>query len=105
MIIKYKCILVKRINSASLPVLSKKRSINMLTLSNLAALLASFVLAVNASPGAQPSPDVGTIFAVYPGWDMDNGSILTTLGCTELACMQSCSASEFLRPLIQTFCD
>ncbi|KAF8145683.1 hypothetical protein K438DRAFT_1781688 [Mycena galopus ATCC 62051] len=65
----------------------------MLALSNLAALLVSFSLAITATPGAQPTPDVGAVFAVYPGWDMDDGSIGTILGGTELACMQSCSTS------------
>ncbi|KAJ7868537.1 hypothetical protein B0H14DRAFT_3861460 [Mycena olivaceomarginata] len=66
----------------------------MLTLSTLVTLFASVSLAVNAAPGAQPAPDIGAVFAVYPGWDMDNGNGGTTmLGGTELACLQACSAS------------
>ncbi|KAJ7876983.1 hypothetical protein B0H13DRAFT_2347407 [Mycena leptocephala] len=56
----------------------------MLTLSNLAALLVSFTLA--------PAPTVGTVFAIYPGWDMDNGRTTATSDGSELACMQLCSA-------------
>jgi hypothetical protein len=66
----------------------------MLTLSNLAVLLGAFVLAVNAVPVVQPGPDVGNVFAVYPGWDMDNGGTLVAAS-TEQACMRSCSASGF----------
>jgi hypothetical protein len=66
----------------------------MLTLSPFATLFASFALAANASPSAQPATDVGGVFAVYPGWDMDN-SAATTFGGTELACLQACSASTF----------
>ncbi|KAJ7909227.1 hypothetical protein B0H13DRAFT_1877853 [Mycena leptocephala] len=64
----------------------------MLTLSNLAILLVCSVLAANAAPGVQPAPNVGTVFAVYPGWDMDNGGSSTS-GGTEMACQKSCSAS------------
>ncbi|KAJ7366104.1 hypothetical protein DFH08DRAFT_1071727 [Mycena albidolilacea] len=64
----------------------------MLTLSTFATLFVSFTLAANASPSAQLAPDVGGVFAVYPGWDMDNGGA-TTFGGTELACLQACSAS------------
>lgn len=68
----------------------------MLPLFNLAAVLASFILAVNASP-VQLAPDVGNIFAVYPGWDMTNlnGGINPILGLSEQGCMQACSASTF----------
>jgi len=65
----------------------------MLNLSNLAALLVAFSLTVNAATDVQTTPDVGGVFAIYPGWDMDNGSAGTILGGTELACMQSCNAS------------
>ncbi|KAJ7816792.1 hypothetical protein B0H13DRAFT_1923371 [Mycena leptocephala] len=66
----------------------------MLTLSNLATLLVSFTLAVNAVPVVhdQLAPAVGTVFAVYPGWDMDNGRTTATSDGSELACMQLCSA-------------
>jgi hypothetical protein len=60
-------------------------NINMLALSTVFALLASFSLAVNAAPGVQPSPDLGSVFSVYPGWDMNNGrttSILVGLKST-----------------------
>ncbi|KAJ6526812.1 hypothetical protein B0H19DRAFT_1275647 [Mycena capillaripes] len=66
----------------------------MLTLSNLAVFFASFVLAGHAMPSVQPAPDAGTVFAVYPGWDMDNGSYMIIHNGTELACMQSCRDSE-----------
>jgi hypothetical protein len=42
-------------------------NISMLALSTVFALLASFSLAVNAAPGVQPSPDLGSVFSVYPG--------------------------------------
>jgi hypothetical protein len=46
----------------------------MLALSTLAILLVSFILAANAVPvNNQPARAIGTVFAVYPGWDMDNG--------------------------------
>ncbi|KAJ7243513.1 hypothetical protein C8J57DRAFT_1477157 [Mycena rebaudengoi] len=65
----------------------------MLTLSSLAALLVSFTLAVSAVPvNHQPSPAIGTVFAIYPGWDMDNGRTTATSDGSELACMQLCSA-------------
>ncbi|KAJ7836721.1 hypothetical protein B0H13DRAFT_1912924 [Mycena leptocephala] len=63
----------------------------MLTHSKLIALLSYLTLAVSAAPGVQPTPDAGTIFSVYPGWDMVNPGPTTTFGLTELACMQSCS--------------
>ncbi|KAJ7909231.1 hypothetical protein B0H13DRAFT_1877856 [Mycena leptocephala] len=62
----------------------------MLTLSNLATLLVCSVLAANAAPGVQPAPNL--VFAVYPGWDMDNGGNSTS-GGTEMACQKSCSTS------------
>ncbi|KAJ7908064.1 hypothetical protein B0H13DRAFT_1878974 [Mycena leptocephala] len=65
----------------------------MLTLSNFAALLVSFTLAVSAVPvNDQPAPAIGTVFAIYPGWDMDNGQTTATSDGSELACMQLCSA-------------
>ncbi|KAJ7250112.1 hypothetical protein B0H12DRAFT_1234425 [Mycena haematopus] len=65
----------------------------MLALSNLATLLVSFALATDASRNAKPTPDLGSSFAVYPGWDMDNGSSSTISNVTEQACMQACGAS------------
>ncbi|KAJ7909233.1 hypothetical protein B0H13DRAFT_1877858 [Mycena leptocephala] len=41
------------------------------------------ILAANAAPGVQPAPNVGTVFAVYPRWDMDNGGNSTS-GGTEI---------------------
>ncbi|KAJ7769777.1 hypothetical protein B0H14DRAFT_2967300, partial [Mycena olivaceomarginata] len=63
----------------------------MLTL--LATLLASLSIAATAkaAPGAH---DVGTVFSVYPGWDMDNGGSGTIFNVTERACVQSCGASS-----------
>ncbi|KAJ7908639.1 hypothetical protein B0H13DRAFT_1878423 [Mycena leptocephala] len=63
----------------------------MLIHSKLIALLSYLTHAVSAAPGVQPTPDAGTIFSVYPGWDMVNPGPTTTFGLTELACMQSCS--------------
>ncbi|KAJ7223476.1 hypothetical protein GGX14DRAFT_558051 [Mycena pura] len=62
-------------------------------LSSLVAVLVSFSL--SAAVAAVPPPDdtVGNIFAVYPGWDMNNGAASTTHGGSELACLQACSAS------------
>jgi hypothetical protein len=67
----------------------------MLTLSNIAALLVSFSIGVSAVPVVQPAPALGTVFAVYPGWDMDNGEAIETSDGSELACMQLCSAGGF----------
>ncbi|KAJ7312632.1 hypothetical protein DFH08DRAFT_973411 [Mycena albidolilacea] len=64
----------------------------MLTLSNLAALLVSFSIGVSAVPVVHPAPALGTLFAVYPGWDMDNGQAIETSDGSELACMKLCSA-------------
>ncbi|KAJ7867932.1 hypothetical protein B0H14DRAFT_3441572 [Mycena olivaceomarginata] len=66
----------------------------MFTLSNLAFLVVSLSLAVNAAPLTQPSPDVGTVFTVYPGWDMNNGILTEIFGGTELACLQACSTDS-----------
>ncbi|KAJ7920313.1 hypothetical protein B0H13DRAFT_1867788 [Mycena leptocephala] len=67
----------------------------MLALSKLSILLSSLVvLAVNAAPVGPPTPDLGTVFAIYPGWDMDNGSAQTILGGSEVQCMQACSSSS-----------
>ncbi|KAK6981100.1 hypothetical protein R3P38DRAFT_3234581 [Favolaschia claudopus] len=41
----------------------------------------------------KPTPAAGTVFAVYPGWDMDNGSLQTIFNGTEKACLQSCTSS------------
>ncbi|KAJ7797024.1 hypothetical protein B0H14DRAFT_2619391 [Mycena olivaceomarginata] len=62
----------------------------MLTLYNLASLLASFFsVAVKAAPGL---PDVGTVFSIYPGWYMDNGGLTTIFGGTEQDCLKTCIA-------------
>ncbi|KAJ6558325.1 hypothetical protein B0H19DRAFT_1070848 [Mycena capillaripes] len=66
----------------------------MVALSNLAALLFSFALVANATPVVQPTPDAETVFAVYPGWDMDNGVVETILNDTEFACLRACSSSS-----------
>ncbi|KAF7350033.1 hypothetical protein MVEN_01305000 [Mycena venus] len=60
---------------------------------SLATLLFSVVVANAAAAGIQPVPDVGTVFSVYPGWDMDNGTLETIFNGTELACLQSCASS------------
>ncbi|KAJ7104755.1 hypothetical protein C8R44DRAFT_987912 [Mycena epipterygia] len=54
------------------------------------AVLACCVLtaAINIST---PKPDLGNIFAVYPGWSMTVGNANSFLGITELACQQACS--------------
>ncbi|KAJ6593175.1 hypothetical protein B0H19DRAFT_1245975 [Mycena capillaripes] len=54
------------------------------------AILACCALtaAINVST---PKPDLGNIFAVYPGWSMTVGNTNTFLGITELACQQVCS--------------
>ncbi|KAF8180547.1 hypothetical protein K438DRAFT_1938233 [Mycena galopus ATCC 62051] len=65
----------------------------MLPFISLAALV-SLVSTVSAAPGARPSPDLGTVFAVYPGWDMDNGTAETIFNGTESACLQSCAANS-----------
>ncbi|KAF7355885.1 hypothetical protein MVEN_00917200 [Mycena venus] len=72
--------------------LSRGRSIDMLTFCNLAILVTSLSLAVNATPLVQPTPDLGTVFAVYPGWSMDNGASNILVGDHELDCMIACSA-------------
>ncbi|KAJ6569222.1 hypothetical protein B0H19DRAFT_1134902 [Mycena capillaripes] len=65
----------------------------MLALSNFAALLLASVVAVNAVPGVGPTPDASIVFAVYPGWDMDSGDLMTLFGGTELDCMKSCAGT------------
>ncbi|KAJ7084238.1 hypothetical protein C8R44DRAFT_821975 [Mycena epipterygia] len=50
-------------------------------------------LGTDASAGVEPAPELGTVFAVYPGWDMNNGETTEILNGTELACLQSCSAT------------
>ncbi|KAJ6569220.1 hypothetical protein B0H19DRAFT_1373470 [Mycena capillaripes] len=62
----------------------------MLALSNFAALLLASVVAVNAAPGVGPTPDASIGFAVYPGWDLNNGAASILSGGTELDCMKSC---------------
>ncbi|KAJ7859816.1 hypothetical protein B0H14DRAFT_2576979 [Mycena olivaceomarginata] len=64
----------------------------MLALSTVFALLTSFSLVVDAAPGVQPSPDLGSVFSVYPGWDMDNGGTTSIFGGTEIDCRKACSA-------------
>ncbi|KAF7369532.1 hypothetical protein MVEN_00283100 [Mycena venus] len=64
----------------------------MRSLPVLAITLAAFAVNVAAS-GVRPAPQAGTVFAVYPGWDMDNGALSTIFNGTELACLQSCSSS------------
>ncbi|KAF8143724.1 hypothetical protein K438DRAFT_1853180 [Mycena galopus ATCC 62051] len=61
----------------------------MYSLSSLSILLASFVFMAKATP----VPEAGTIFAVYPGWDMDNGSLQTIFNGTESACLHSCAST------------
>jgi hypothetical protein len=73
----------------------------MRPLSFLAVLLLS--VPTNAASVVQPAPNAGTVFAVYPGWDMDNGALQTILNGTELACLQSCSSSGF-RPKLLVPC-
>ncbi|KAJ7881626.1 hypothetical protein B0H13DRAFT_2655684 [Mycena leptocephala] len=49
----------------------------------------------DAAAGVRPAPEIGTVFAVYPGWDMQSGPIMgSSAGVTELACMRSCSNSS-----------
>ncbi|KAJ6592883.1 hypothetical protein B0H19DRAFT_1365184 [Mycena capillaripes] len=70
-----------------------KNRITMRSLSRLAILAVFLVLTTSADVGVQPSPDAGTIFAVYPGWDMDNGALQTILNGTEISCLESCRSS------------
>ncbi|KAJ7465815.1 hypothetical protein B0H11DRAFT_2307817 [Mycena galericulata] len=64
-------------------------------LTSLATLLSLvFVANVNAAPGIKRAADAGTVFAVYPGWDMDNGTAANIVNGTESACLQSCAASS-----------
>lgn len=65
----------------------------MVTLTNVGTILIAFTFAANA-PVTQPSPDAGTVFVVYAGWDMNNGFTQATFGGTELACLEARSASE-----------
>jgi hypothetical protein len=68
----------------------------MFTLANLVPLLISFTLTVRAAPvGVGPTPDVGSVYAVYPGWDMDNGNNGQLNGGTEQGCLKACSTSGF----------
>ncbi|KAJ7673994.1 hypothetical protein DFH06DRAFT_752399 [Mycena polygramma] len=64
----------------------------MLGLSNLAALLVALTLTGNAA--ATPTADSDTVFAVYPGWDMDNGQTSPTIfNGTEADCAKSCATT------------
>ncbi|KAF8191983.1 hypothetical protein K438DRAFT_1762556 [Mycena galopus ATCC 62051] len=56
---------------------------------------ASFVLAVNAVP-VKPAPEIGNVFAVYPGWDMlsppeSNSPIANQ---SERQCLEACHTSS-----------
>ncbi|KAJ7037610.1 hypothetical protein C8F04DRAFT_1393531 [Mycena alexandri] len=57
----------------------------MLALSNLATLLVAYAVAVKAT---------GTVFAVYPGWDMANESLEATFDGTERDCLTSCQTNS-----------
>ncbi|KAJ6553355.1 hypothetical protein B0H19DRAFT_1377893 [Mycena capillaripes] len=72
----------------------------MRSLSTFAALFACFVLAVNAT--VKPAPEIGSVFAVYPGWDMiataEPSSPITN--GTEIHCLQACQASPACRAYV-----
>ncbi|KAJ7893556.1 hypothetical protein B0H13DRAFT_2338157 [Mycena leptocephala] len=56
------------------------------------AVLACCVLAAALNTSTL-KPDLGNIFAVYPGWTMTNpNDAATPRGISELACQQTCSA-------------
>ncbi|KAF7351625.1 hypothetical protein MSAN_01595100 [Mycena sanguinolenta] len=62
---------------------------------SLATLLPFFVV-VNATPGhdnIKRAADAGPIFAIYPGWDMNNGYSAFIANSTESACLQACVAT------------
>ncbi|KAJ6483535.1 hypothetical protein C8R47DRAFT_564384 [Mycena vitilis] len=64
----------------------------MIGLSKISALLVALALTANAS--ATPAPDSEIVFAVYPGWDMDNGqSSPTIFNSTEADCAKSCATT------------
>ncbi|KAF8214416.1 hypothetical protein K438DRAFT_1801364 [Mycena galopus ATCC 62051] len=66
----------------------------MLALFNPASLLVAFAVAVKATAGNGTTPEIGTVFAVYPGWDMDNASLEATFGGTERARLTSCQTNS-----------
>ncbi|KAJ6458974.1 hypothetical protein C8R45DRAFT_1109677 [Mycena sanguinolenta] len=66
----------------------------MLALSNLASLLVAFAVAVKATAGNGATPEIGTVFAVYPGWDMENDSLEATFDGTERECLTSCQTNS-----------
>ncbi|KAJ6499760.1 hypothetical protein DFH09DRAFT_1375984 [Mycena vulgaris] len=52
----------------------------------LSSILALFALTALAVPVVAPAPDIGDVFAVYPGWDMNNGAPFGQVsGITEVA--------------------
>jgi hypothetical protein len=38
---------------------------------------------------------LGSVFSVYPGWDMDNGGTTSIFGGTEIDCRKACRAGVF----------
>ncbi|KAJ6559605.1 hypothetical protein B0H19DRAFT_1260319 [Mycena capillaripes] len=65
----------------------------MFTLSKPSVLLVAFAVAAHAATKIGPTPNAGTVFSVYPGWDMDNGAVSVLPGGTEQACLKACSLS------------
>ncbi|KAJ7235131.1 hypothetical protein C8J57DRAFT_1728783 [Mycena rebaudengoi] len=66
----------------------------MLMQLQLMAVLACWTL-TSAMNISTPKSDLGRIFAVYPGWDMEVNDDNTILGITEQACQMACSADSF----------
>ncbi|KAJ6472007.1 hypothetical protein C8R45DRAFT_936665 [Mycena sanguinolenta] len=61
----------------------------------LSSLLSfSLVFIVETAAAARRARDIGSVFAVYPGWDMNNAASVITSGITEFECLQSCASSS-----------
>ncbi|KAJ6496307.1 hypothetical protein C8R45DRAFT_985550 [Mycena sanguinolenta] len=62
--------------------------------SQFTAILAAITIALPVAAMTPRSPDEGTVFAVYPGWDQNDGEGTLIQGGTEGACLAACSASS-----------
>ncbi|KAJ7861455.1 hypothetical protein B0H14DRAFT_3445379 [Mycena olivaceomarginata] len=57
-------------------------------------ILTALVLAVPIVAVGLPHSEEGTVFAVYPGWDQNDGEGTLIQGGTEAACLEACSTNR-----------